>query len=310
MNVLEIENENETEQLLAEAAISLITKAEIDTQISTARAFPRSIKKFISDVMSLATISEDVAQSCTFALPTAGKTLTGPSVRLAEMAFTCYKNLRGGARVINNDGKVITAQVVMHDLENNVCYTGEVQRSIMQNEYANGRKTGRMVPMSEHMQVVTGSAACSIAFRNGVFKVVPAALIDSVHEQVKLVAMGTEATLQTRKATTFKFLAAHGVSEERAFSALGVDGMEDINLEKLSTLRGMCTLIKNGENTVADIFPATQEPKASGAAMNKKTEDAIKKAAEKSTKAAAAAKKVEKKEDAPTDPGSEKIEPK
>jgi hypothetical protein len=282
------------EVLRDQAALSIIVKAEIDSQILTAQKFPRSIKKVLDKILSIATINEDVAQSCTFALPRGKnkdgteKILTGPSVRLAEIVFSSYGNIRGGARVIHNDGKSITAQGICHDLETNACITIEVKRSILQNvwETRNGKrvKTGKMETMTEDMQIVTGNAACAIAFRNSTFKIFPAALLDNIHDQVKLVAMGTEATLTKRRDTTLKYLAAKQVSEERIFAAIDVNGIEDIDLEKLATLRGMCTLIKNGEGTAAELFPEPKKtPEEKGEGLNRATEDAIKKQAEKAT---------------------------
>ena len=48
-----------------DTAVYLITKAEVDMQISTAKAFPRSLKTFMDEALSMATLTEDIAQSCT-----------------------------------------------------------------------------------------------------------------------------------------------------------------------------------------------------------------------------------------------------
>ena len=62
-------------ETIPESSLSLITKAEIDVQISTAKAFPRSMKMFLNRAESMATVSEDVAASCSYALPRGGKSL-------------------------------------------------------------------------------------------------------------------------------------------------------------------------------------------------------------------------------------------
>ena len=36
-------------------------RGEIDAQVRTAKAYPRSIRKFIDDALSMATLTEDVA---------------------------------------------------------------------------------------------------------------------------------------------------------------------------------------------------------------------------------------------------------
>lgn len=249
-------------ETVSESALSLITKAEIDVQISTAKAFPRSLKMFFDRAMSMATMSESVADSCSYALPRGGKSLEGPTVRLAEIVCSSYGNIRAGARVINNDGKTVTAQGICHDLETNYCVTVEVKRSILQNEYRyeNGKsvKTGRMIPMNEDMQVVTGNAACAIAYRNAVFKVVPSALISDIYDKTKLVARGTEETLPAKRKKALDYLHNLKVTDKQICDVLEIKKVDDIDLDKLDILRGMVTLIKNGESTIKDLFESNQ----------------------------------------------------
>ncbi|MFM7859586.1 MAG: hypothetical protein ACKO96_48585, partial [Flammeovirgaceae bacterium] len=146
-----------------QTALYLQTKAEIDTQIATAKAFPRSEKMFMDRAISMATVTEEIAQSCIYALPRGGKPIEGPSVRLAEIIVASYGNLRSSARIVDNDGKMITSQGVCHDLENNTAVSVDVKRRITD-------KNGKT--FNDDMQVVTGNAANAIAFRNAVFKVV------------------------------------------------------------------------------------------------------------------------------------------
>lgn len=229
----------------AETALFLITKAEIDTQIATAKAFPRSITLFMSKAESIATVNEDVAASCNYALPRGGKSIEGPSVRLAEIVVSAYGNIRSGARVIDNDGKTITAQGICHDLEANNCVTVEVKRRITDR---NGKT------LTEDMQVVIGNAACAVAFRNAVFKVIPSALIEGIYEKTKLVAKGTAATLLKQREKALKYFYEQGVKDEQICQVLNIKKVEDIDIELLSTLRGFVTAVKNGESTIKDIF--------------------------------------------------------
>lgn len=238
-------------EVVPKEALYLITKAEIDIQISTAKAFPRSMKAFLDRAMSMATLSEDIAASCTYALPRQGKVIDGPSVRLAEIVTAAYQNVRSGARVIANDGKTVTAQGICHDLENNNCVTVEVKRRITD-------KQGKI--FNEDMQVLTGNAACAIAFRNAVFKVIPAAMVAEIEEAAKKVAKGTAETLVARRTKAVEYFKSIGVTEKQICSVLEVKKIEDIDLEKLSALTGFRSAIRNGESTAKDIFnPAPEE---------------------------------------------------
>lgn len=236
---LEIQKQGDT-------AYSLRVKAELDMQIATAKAFPRSLTMFMRDVMSLATVNQQTAEACTYVLPRAGKSLQGPSIRFAEIVAACYGNLRTGARVIHNNGKVVVAQGVVHDLQRNVLHTEEVERRITD-------KNGKTY--NEDMQVVTGRAACAIAFRNAVFKVVPAALVEEVYLKVKEVARGDAQTLPQRRKSRLDYFTKLGVKESRICEVLGVKGVDDIDLDKLVDLQGMVNAHKTGELQLEELFP-------------------------------------------------------
>lgn len=273
-------------------ALHAMIKAEIDVQIATAKQFPRSITEFLEKALSMATINEDIAETCSYSLPRGDKTLQGPSVRLAEIVCAAYKNIRAGSRVVMNDGRSITAQGFCHDLENNVMIAVEVKRSILQNEWipdptrpGKKKKSGKMIPMSEDMQIVTGNAACAIAYRNAVFKVIPTALIIDIYEKTKKVAQGTEATLITRRDKAIGYFHALNITDAQICAVLEIKHIEDIDLEKLSILSGFKSAIKNGESRLDEIFPPEKKKEENKPnAATKATADAIKKSVEEKEK--------------------------
>ena len=228
-----------------ETALYLLTKAEIDTQISTAKAFPRSLTKFREKALTMATLTEDIAASCTYSLPRSGSKLEGPSIRLAEIVAASYTNIQYGGRVIANDGKNITAQGVCIDLENNIKATVEVNRKITD-------KNGKT--FNQDMQTVTGNAAIAIAVRNAILKVIPAALIADIQDQAKEVARGSAETLAVRRAKAIDWFKSQGVTEAQLCEALEIAKVGDIDIDKLQTLTGMRAALKNGEATIQSLF--------------------------------------------------------
>jgi hypothetical protein len=242
-------------------ALELIQRAEIDMQIATAKKYPRAeLAKIRQRMLSFATLDEDTAEGCFYTLrrkdpqTQENKLIQGPSVRLAEIAVACYGNLRAASRVIDNDGKKITSQGVCHDLETNVLISVDVARRIT-------GKTGKTY--SEDMQITTGNAANSIAFRNAVFKVIPMALVKPVYEQAKLVAVGDAKTLSVKRDKLFKRLNSMGVESERVLAALQKQSIESVDLEDLATLIGIGTAIKDGELAIDDAFPLPEKPQRS-----------------------------------------------
>lgn len=226
-------------------ALAQLEAASINQQVATARKYPRDFGIVKKKMLSLATLDAETAATCFYKLVRSGNAIEGPSVRMSEIATTCFGNIRAASRVIANDGRVITAQGVCHDLENNTLISVEVKRRITDKN----NKT-----YSEDMQVVTGNAACAIAFRNAVFKVVPLALIKPVYEEAKRCAIGDIKTLLERRTTAMKYFAALGVSKEQVLQHLGKQSVESVDLVDLETLLGLSTAIKEGSTSVDETF--------------------------------------------------------
>lgn len=238
------------------AMIEAITKAELDQAIATARAFPRSIKRFATECYGMATLNERVAASCLYALPRGGKKIEGPSVRLAEIVASAWGNSRSGARVIEEGERFLTAQGVFHDLERNVSITVEVRRRITD-------KDGRRY--NDDMISTTANAACSIALRNAVFRGVPKAFWEDAYMAARKVAVGDAKSIVAKRAEALKACQQIGASEAMVLAALDVPGVQDIGQDELVVLLGLYNSVKSGEIELEDAFapknPPAEEPK-------------------------------------------------
>lgn len=242
-------------------AVAVITKSEVEAQIDAAHRYPRSIKRFMQEAVGLATITRDVAKSCMYSLPRglnddgSQKIITGPSVRLAEIAASAYGNLHAGTRVVEEGEMTVTAQGVAWDIEKNLRVTVETQRSIV------GKKGKRF---KQDMVVVTGNAAASIAFRNAIFRVVPKAYIQAIYDKAKAVAVGDIKTLaQTRREQVDVFVKM-GISQERVLARLGKPGLADVGIDDVEMLIGLENALRGGEMTLDEVFPVA---KTSGSAQ-------------------------------------------
>lgn len=252
-----MENEIEKVEVMQVSNIetlTALTKGEIDAQIATAKQFPRVLSHVLDNIETLATMDEDVAGSCFYTLRRQGKVIEGASVRMAEIVASSWGNLRTQARIIANDGKTITAQGVCHDLETNTAISVEVKRRITD-------KTGRTY--NEDMQIITGNAACAIALRNAVFKVVPAALIKKAIDKAKKVSLGESLTLEQSREKMLQYFKTIGVEEKQILDYLSIEKVDEINVAMVVELRGLATAIKDGATTVKEAFePKVDEEKA------------------------------------------------
>lgn len=249
--------------------LSALNRSEVDMQIATAKAYPRELKKVLNQIETYATMDEETAEDCFYALRR-GKgddqsVIEGLSVRMAEIIAGAWGNMRVQTRIIGNDGKTITAQGMCHDLETNLAVSVEVKRRISD-------RFGKTY--SEDMQVVTGNAASAIAFRNAVLKVVPKAVTKNVVERVKDVAMGKSIDLETIRQKVVAHFQKIGVPVDQIMSYVGIESLVEMDKEKCFQLKGLANAIKEGSATVRETFaPHTAEAKKKAQDEKKSVEE-------------------------------------
>ena len=238
------------------SSLIAINRAEIDGQIATARAFPRSVSGFIKEARQLVSLDEETAEACIYSLPRGRddrgekKFITGPSVRFAEIIMHSFGNNRSGGRIVAEEREFIVAQGVFHDLEKNVQVTKEVRRRIT--DKYNKRFNADMIG-------VTGNAAISLALRNAIVAGIPKAIWLPIYEAARMVAVGDVTTLSARRDLAIAWFAKVGVSPEQIFARVGVAGAEDIGLEQLEALTGLKTAIRGGHVTPEAAFAPEPE---------------------------------------------------
>ena len=226
-------------------ALEAMTRGQIDVQIATAQRFPRSVKGFVRDALDMATLDQETAEACFYALPRAGKTIEGPSARLAEIIASAWGHMRVEGRVIEESDRFVTARGTAWDVQRNVAMAVEVRRRITD-------KRGKRY--ADDMIGVTANAAIAIALRNAVFKVVPSAYTRHIYAQCREVAVGKAETLSARRDRALGFFTKLGVSAERVCATLEVNGVEDITLDHLATLQGLKTAIREGDTSIEEAF--------------------------------------------------------
>ena len=278
-----------------------MAQAELTQAVTTARAFPRSIKLAVDRIMSLATLDGETAAECIYAVPRDGKAIKGPSIRFAEIVASQYGNCNIGSRIVAVDRveKVVIAEGVFWDLETGTKITKQIQRRI-------SGKSGKIY--SDDMITTTGNAAASIALREAILKGVPKAIWRKAYERADQVTLGKTETIVQRRHNAIAAFAAWGIVPEQIFASLEVGGLDDIGLEEISVLTAMFRGIKSGEQTVEAYFP----PKVDAMAARNAAKGTARKASDDPAlpgPKAAAEKQVEQTQDAPAVKEQAKAEP-
>lgn len=257
--------------------LEAINRSEVDVQIATAHRFPRDIERAKNRIQALACSTQDIAYNCFYHLERQDKqgnksVIEGISVRLAEIIATSWGNLRVQARIIGNDGSFITAQGVCHDLETNVAVSVEVKRSIK----------GKFGTFSQDMQVVTGNAACAIAFRNAVGKVIPGVVIADIIKDIKAKSLEqiVKRGVSQQWADGVAAFQQLGVGEVHMLSYLGKQSRDEVTAEDIQTLGGVYNAIQEGTTTAEESLVKPWKQKQQEAEAAKSKSEAKSKAAE------------------------------
>lgn len=235
--------------------VDAVERANIDSQVATAKQYPRNIRRSIDNSVVMATMNQETAQSCGYALPRGGKLITGPSVHLAKIIVSNWGNIRTEAKVVQQTDKEVISRGTAWDLETNVASAFEVRRSIVNSK---GQR------FSDDMVVVTGNAANSIAYRNAVFAVIPKAITDRVYLAAQKLITGdlsnADKLLKKRTSIVNDFKNDYGISENEVITLCGKQTINQIGANEISTLIGILQSFKDGDSTVDEVMKPFRSP--------------------------------------------------
>lgn len=231
-------------------------RANVDSQVATAKRYPRDIRRSIDNSVVMATMNQETAQSCSYALPRGGKPITGPSVHLAKIIVSNWGNMRTEAKVVQITDKQVISRGTCWDLETNVASAFEVRRSIIGK---NGQR------FSDDMITVTGNAANSIAYRNAVFAVIPKAITDRVYYAAQKFITGDlsdyDKLLKVRTGVLNNFKNNYGITEEEVVKMCGKQTANQIGADEISMLMGTIQALKDEDTTVDELMKPIRESK-------------------------------------------------
>lgn len=240
--------ELEVVEQVAPSVIYEQDRAQIDVQITTAKAYPRNVRRATDNAIAIITMDEETAQTCTYSVPRSGKAITGPSVHLARILAQTWGNLRIEAKIVSEDAKHVTSEAICFDLETNIAMKAQVKRSI----------TGKRGRFSDDMITVTGNAANAIALRNAIFNVIPRGVVNAAYKAAQQKITGDVSDENKLKAKRKKVVeglkSTYSVTEEEILSAIGKAAIHHITADDLVVLIGIGTAIKDGDTTVDQAF--------------------------------------------------------
>lgn len=254
-----MENQNEVVQVISEGVevFEAQERAAIDTQVATAKKYPRNLTKVRLNGIAIATMNKETAEACRYAKPVGGRNVVGPSVHLARILAQQYGNIRVQQRIKQITERSIIAEAVAFDMETNYAVCVEARRSIID------RKGNRY---SDSVIETNAMAILAVAERNAILKVVPKSIIDSVYDEAFKCANGdlsdNAKLLQARDKAFEVFKNEYGASEDEILTCLGIKTKEAIKAEHIADLRGYLQALRDKEVSADELFKRNKERNA------------------------------------------------
>jgi len=229
-------------------------RASIDSQVATAKRYPRNLRKVQENSIAIVCMSKETAESCRYAKPTGGKMITGASVHLARIVCQQYGNIKIQQRIKQITDRTIIAEAVAFDMETNYAVSVEARRSIVDK---NGLRYKESVIETNAMAIM------AIAERNAILKVIPKSIIDSAYNEAFRFANGdlsdsAKLIIARDKAIEF-FKTEYGVTEEQVLKSIGLKTKEAVKAEHIVDLRGFIQALKDKETTAEDLFGVSEK---------------------------------------------------
>lgn len=227
-----------------------IDRAEFDTQIATAKRYPRETGACVREAIAMVQENEETAQACIYALPRGGKTIKGKSIALAQTLANCWGNIRIGARLMEVGETTVEVVGICHDLEKNTRADVTITRRITDK---NGKR------YNDDMIAVTCNAAASIAIRNAIFRVIPSIYAERVYNAAIETALGKQMPISERRTKAVDHFKKLGIDEKLLLGYLKRAKVEDITGEDLETLFGLANAIKSEEASIDEVINAAKQ---------------------------------------------------
>ena len=220
--------------------------SEIDQQVATAKQYPRDIKSVAETMRSMATMDLEMAESCFYCLERKKKGggvehIRGPSIKLAEIALSCWGNVRAEVRIASSNSSHVTAEAACWDLQTNTAIKLTHKRQVFNFSGA---------------AELAAQAASAIALRNAIFKIIPSAITKTVFNEcmAALQAEASKTPIDKRVQRMIEAFAKFDVSIAQLCEHAGIENRTQFTEEHLSNLTLLHTAIKTGETTAATAF--------------------------------------------------------
>lgn len=231
-----------------EANTQLLKMGEL---VDVARRYQRSIVDVFQEAKDMISIDKDAAKNCGYSIPRGGKNITGPSVRLAEIAHAAWGNI-----MISTDNfEVIRDQTTGAVKIKVTGYGVDLQKNNGFNVFEVRKvqpKKGK--PVDDDMIDNTVRQTRAVVYREIVFKLIPKVYVNALYDFALTQALGSNKHEERVDRMLKGFAEEFQVSEDEVLLYLGKVNRQYISPDDVKQLIGLTTEIREGNITVDEVF--------------------------------------------------------
>ena len=233
--------------------------AEARGQIQVAQMFPRDVAAARLELMAECDVYE-FAVVASYAVPRAGGTVTGPSIRLAEAVASAYGHMEWGHRELSRGDGKSEVEVYAWDKQKN----NRRIRQITVDHFRDTKNGPQKLRDSKDIDDKIANVA-SKQMRGAILALVPKSFTEAAIARCKLtIAGGNGVSLKQRVEKMTDAFAKIGVTTEILKTHLG-HALDSTNVDELTDLIAIFNAIKGGDK-IADHFGTSEDDDGGAAA--------------------------------------------
>lgn len=241
--------------------------AEAQGKLILAKQFPRDEVKAYNQMIA-ACSRMGLAQKAFYSYPRGGETVSGPTIRLAEVLARCWGNVEFGIKELSQDSGKSEMQAYAWDLETN---TISVQN--FTNPHAKEVK-GKIKTLTSLRDIYENNANMGgRRLRARILAVLPTDFVEAAIEECRKTLAGKNSEpIQDRVKKMVVAFSKFGVTDKMLEKRLK-HGLDAVSLDELADLTGVFNSLKEKHTTVSDWFEYEEKSDLAAVIDNKTVKD-------------------------------------
>lgn len=225
---------------------------EVHLRFVMANQFPRNLNLVRQNIAEECK-DKELAEAAEYVFPRGGATVKGASIKLMEAIAKYYGNIESGVRVLERRVGSSTIEVYALDLQTNTR-----QSIVFDVSHVRGKKSGQEKLTDERDIYEMEANFASRRKRKCLEALIPKSLVDEAiklcHETTKNDNSKTHAKRLEQLLKTFEKFGVDKGSIEKFLEKT----TEEFTPDDFQTMLGVYTAIKDGQQTVGEVFPNLQ----------------------------------------------------